>query len=75
MQYPDLKEYITFLFSMLDEFLMLQHRAHKPLPLRGVAYVSSFLGIGILLLQLAMLINVRWGLPTRNVTHIKTVFR
>ncbi len=48
--------------------------AHKPLPLRGLAYVSTFLGIGILLLQLAMLMNVRCGLPTRNVTHIKTVF-
>ena len=33
-----------------------------------------FLGIGVLLLQLTMLVNIRWGLPTRNITHIKLSF-
>lgn len=47
----------------------------KPLPVRGLAYVSTFLGLGVLLLQLAMLINVRCQIPTRNVSHIKTCFR
>ena len=61
-------------FDLLSKLLSLTG-AHKPLPLRGLAYVSTFLGLGIVLLQLSMLINVRWGLPTRNVTHIKTVFR
>ena len=61
-------------FDLLSKLLSITG-AHKPLPLRGVAYVSSLLGIGILLLQLAMLMNVQSGLPTRNVTHIKTVFR
>ena len=61
-------------FDLLSRLLSITG-AHKPLPLRGLAYVSTFLGIGILLLQLAMLMNVRCGLPTRNVTHIKTVFR
>ena len=61
-------------FDLLSRLLSITG-AHKPLPLRGLAYVSTFLGIGIVLLQLAMLVNVRCGLPTRNVTHIKTVFR
>ena len=61
-------------FDLLSKLLSITG-AHKPLPLRGLAYVSTFLGLGILLLQLAMLMNARCGLPTRNVTHIKTVFR
>ena len=68
------KTAIEPVFDLLSKLLSITG-AHKPLPLRGVAYVSTFLGIGILLLQLAMLINVRCRLPTRNVTHIKTVFR
>ena len=68
------KTAIEPVFDLLSRLLSIT-RAHKPLPLRGLAYVSTFLGIGILLLQLAMLMNARCGLPTRNVTHIKTVFR
>ena len=29
MQYPDIKEYITFLFSMLDEFSATQEKVSK----------------------------------------------
>ncbi len=61
-------------FDLLSRLLSITE-THKPLPMRGLAYVSTFLGVGVLLLQLAMLMNVRCGLPTRNVTHIKTVFR
>ena len=68
------KNAIEPVFDLLSRLLSITG-AHKPLPLRGLAYVSTFLGIGVLLLQLAMLMNVRCGLPTRNVTHIKTVFR
>ena len=68
------KTAIEPVFDLLSRLLSITG-AHKPLPLRGLAYVSTFLGIGILLLQLAMLMNVRCGLPTRNVTHIKTVFQ
>ena len=68
------KTAIEPVFDLLSKLLSITG-LHKPLPLRGVAYVSTFLGIGILLLQLAMLMNVRWKLPTRNITHIKTVFR
>ena len=68
------KTAIEPVFDLLSRLLSITG-AHKPLPLRGLASVSTFLGIGVLLLQLAMLMNVRCGLPTRNVTHIKTVFR
>ena len=68
------KTAIEPVFDLLSKLLSITG-AHKPLPLRGLAFVSTFLGFGILLLQLAMLMNVRWGLPTRNITHIKTVFR
>ena len=61
-------------FDLLSR-LLGTHGRHKPLPVRGLAYVSTFLGLGVLSLQLAMLMNVISELPTRNVTHIKTVFQ
>ena len=62
------------MFDLISK-LLATTGLHKPLPVRGLSYVSTFLGIGVMLLQLTMLMNVRCGLPTRNVTHIKTVFR
>ena len=61
-------------FDLLSK-LLATTGAHKPLPVSGLASVATFLGLGTLILQLAMLMNVRCGLPTRNVTHIKTVFQ
>ena len=61
-------------FDLLSKLLSITGQ-HKPLPVRGLAYVSTFLGIGILLLQVSMLMNVRCGIPTRNVSYIKTCFR
>ena len=62
------------IFDLLSRLLGIQGR-QKPLPVSGLASVATFLGIGVMLLQLAMLMNTRWELPTRNVTHIKTVFQ
>ena len=61
-------------FDLLSRLLSITGQ-HKPLPVRGLAYVSTFLGIGILLLQVSMLMNVRCRIPTRNVSYIKTCFR
>ena len=61
-------------FDLLSKLLATTGQ-HKPLPVRGLAAVSTFLGLGVLLLQLTMLVNIKWQLPTRNVTHIKTVFQ
>ena len=68
------KTAIEPVFDLLSKFLSTTEQ-HKPLPVRGLAYVSTFLGLGVLLLQLAMLMNVIYRLPTRNVTHMKTVFQ
>lgn len=67
------KTAIEPVFDLISKLLSLTGNP-KPLPMRGLAYVATFLGLGILLLQLAMLINVRWGIPTRNISHIKTCF-
>ncbi len=61
-------------FDLLSKLLATTGQ-HKPLPISSLAYVSTFLGLRVMLLQLAMLMNVRWERPTRNVTHIKTVFQ
>ena len=61
-------------FDLLSK-LLATTRQHKPLPLSGLASVSTFLGLGVILLQLTMLMNVHWERPIRNVTHIKTVFQ
>ena len=61
-------------FDLLSK-LLATNGAHKPLPVSGLASVSTFLGLGVLILQLAMLMNVGCKLPNRNVTHIKTVFQ
>ena len=68
------KTAIEPVFDLLSKLLSITG-AQKPLPLRGLPYVATFLGLGVLVLQLAMLMNRRCGLPMRNITHIKTVFR
>ena len=68
------KTAIEPVFDLLSKLLSITG-VHKPLPMRGLAYVSTFFGLGILLLQLAMLMNLRCALPTRNVSHIKICFR
>ena len=68
------KTAIEPVFDLLSKLLSITG-THKPLPMRGLPYVATFLGLGVLVLQLAMLMNRRWDLPTRNITHIKTVFR
>ncbi len=68
------KTAIEPVFDLLSK-LLATNGAHKPLPVSSLPYVSTFLGLGVLLLQLAMLMNVIYGLPTRNVTHMKTVFQ
>ncbi len=68
------KTAIEPVFDLLSKLLSITGK-HKPLPLRNLAYVSTFLGLGILLLQVSMLMNVQYGIPTRNVSYIKTCFR
>lgn len=66
------KTVIEPVFDLLSK-LLATTGAHKPLPGKGLTAVKTFLGVGVILLQVALRMNVRYHLPTRNVTHIKTV--
>ena len=68
------KTAIEPIFDLLSKLLSITGK-HKPLPVRNLVYVSTFLGLGILLLQVSMLMNVQYGIPTRNVPYIKTCFQ
>ncbi len=62
------------IFDLIKRLLSTSNN-HKQLPVRGQANVATFLALGVVILQFAMLINSIWGLPLRNVTHIITLFR
>ena len=62
------------IFGVLKQ-LLSTHNNHKQLPVSGKPNVATFLTLGVVLLQLAMLVNSIWGLPLRNVTHLITLFR
>ena len=61
-------------FDLLSQLLSITGK-QKPLPVRGLAYVSTFLGLGVLLLQVSMLMNLRYGMPIRKISCIKTCFQ
>ena len=68
------KTAIEPIFALLGH-LLSTHNNHKQLPVSGKANVSTFLMLGVVLVQLAMVVNSIWGLPLRNVTHLITLFR
>ena len=47
---------------------------HKQLPVRGLANVRSFLALGVLAVQIAMIANNIWRLPPRQISNFLTVF-
>lgn len=46
----------------------------KQLPIQGLANVRTFLSLGVLAVQMAMIINNIWHLPFRQISNILTVF-
>jgi hypothetical protein len=62
------------IFDLL-KMLLSTPSNHKQLPVSGKANGVTFLVLGVMLLQLAMLMNSIWRLPLRNVTHIIILFR
>ena len=46
----------------------------KQLPVAGLANVQTFLSLGVLAVQIAMLGNSIWGYPFREVSHILAAF-
>ena len=61
------------LFDLLRHVLGTKGR-QKQLPVAGLACVDTFLSLGVLAVQLAMLVNVIWGYPVREVSHILAAF-
>lgn len=47
----------------------------KQLPIQGLADVRTFLSLGVLAVQIAMIVNNVWGLPLRQISNILTVFQ
>lgn len=62
------------IFELLKQ-LLSTHTNHKQLPVCGKPNVATFLMRGVVLLQVAMLVNSIWGRPLRNVTHLIAIFR
>lgn len=48
---------------------------HKQLPVQGLAKVRTFLALGVLAAQVAMIANAIWRLPFRQVAHFISVFK
>ena len=46
----------------------------KQLPVAGLPNVQTFLSLGVLAVQIAMLVNSIWGYPFREVAHILAAF-
>ena len=62
------------IFELLEQ-LLSTHTNHKQLPVSSKPNVVTFWMLGVVLLQVAMLVNSIWGHPLKNVTHPITVFR
>jgi hypothetical protein len=80
IQQPDLasllqkrRTAIEPVFSLISHLLNTVDN-HKQLPIKGISNVRTFLAFGVLLVQLALLMNTIWGLPFHNISHILTVF-
>ncbi len=80
IQQPDIafllkkrKTAIEPVFDLISRLLSTTNN-HKQLPVKGKPNVKSFLAFGILLVQLALLMNNIWGLPFHNISHLLTVF-
>lgn len=80
IQQPDIasllkrrKTAIEPVFDLISHLLNTTNN-HKQLPVKGKPNVRTFLAFGVLLVQLALLMNSIWGLPFHNISHMLTVF-
>jgi hypothetical protein len=67
------KAIIEPMFDLISRLLDTTDN-HKQLPLKGKRNVKSFLAYGVMLTQLALLMNSIYGLPFHNISHLLTVF-
>lgn len=61
------------LFDLLRHVVGTKGR-QKQLPVAGLPCVDTFLSLGVLAVQMAMLVNSVWGYPFREVAHILAAF-
>ncbi len=61
------------LFDLLRHVLGTKGK-QKQLPVAGLSCVATFLSLGVLAVQLAMLVNSIWGYAFREVSHILAAF-
>ena len=61
------------LFDLLRHVLGTKGR-QKQLPVTGLPCVDTFLSLGVLAVQIAMLVNSVWGYAFREVSHILAAF-
>ena len=67
------KVVIEPVFDLISRLLSTT-RNHKQLPIKGRKNARSFLAFGVVLTQLALLMNSINGLPFHNISHMLTVF-
>lgn len=67
------KTAIEPIFDLFAKVLGTTHN-QKQLPVRGLANVRTFLSLGVLAVQVAMIVNNIWRLPFRQISNILTVF-
>ena len=72
-----LKQRRTAIEPLFDLFrhLLGTKANHKQVPVQGLAKVRSFLALGVLAVQVAMIANAIWQLPLRQVAHFISVFK
>lgn len=68
------KTAIEPIFSLLCDLTGTQDN-QKQLPVSGIENVRTFILLSVLLLQIAMLVNSIWNLPSKQVSRMKTLFR
>ena len=67
------KTAIEPIFDLIAKLLGTSGK-QKQLFRQGIGNVRAHLGLGVLSLQIAMIANHIWGLPFRNISHIKGAF-
>jgi hypothetical protein len=62
--------------SVFDLFAKVlgTHNLQKHRPIQGLTNVPTFLSLGVLAFQIAMLVNNIWHLPLRQISYILSVF-
>ncbi len=61
------------LFDLLRHVLGTKGQ-QKQVPVAGLPCVDTFLSLGVLAVQIAMLVNSMWGYAFREVSHILAAF-